>query len=323
MTTNTTLSDDRIASGKRIQRRTGKTFHLATRLLPRRIRHQTYVLYGFFRVADEVVDGPGPHDPDQQRDRLEEIREAALGDRHSDDPVLDGFNDVREAADIDPNDVNAFIDSMCMDIDIDRYETNAGLDEYIDGSAAAVGRMMTAVMDVDDPATARPHATALGKAFQLTNFLRDVREDVVDLGRVYLPAETLEAHGTSVEQIRQLEFDHRVREAIRAELLRTERLYHHGVAGIRLLPKDCQFAVLLAAVLYGDHHRLIRARGYDTVSAKPELATRRKLWIVIKTRWYWQWNRDPVAVFEAVTDWFERDRVVDGAQPRASAVDGD
>ncbi len=319
----TTIDDEQIARGKHIQRRTGKTFHVATRGLPERIRHPTYVLYGFFRIADEVVDGPETGTPDQQRAELERIRAVALGERPADDPVLAAFADVRVKHDIPDADVNAFIDAMSMDVDTDRYETDDDLETYMDGSAAAVGRMMTAVMDVDDPERARPHASALGTAFQLTNFLRDVREDVVDHGRVYLLAETLSTHGASVDQIRALEFDANVAAAIRAELRRAERLYEQGVAGIAYLPKDCQFAVLLAAVLYADHHRLIRAQGYDTVSSRPTLSLHRKLWLAAKTRWRWQWTDDPVAVFDAVTDGFDRERPAERSRRRPTTLDGD
>ncbi|RAW44213.1 phytoene/squalene synthase family protein [Halorubrum sp. 48-1-W] len=298
-----------VARGKRIQRRTGKTFHVATRLLPEDIRHPTYVLYGFFRVADEVVDAEETAPPDEQRAELERLRRAALGEEPTDDPVLEAFSTVRAERGIDDRDVDAFIDAMESDIDTDRYETYADLEAYMDGSASAVGRMMTAIMDLDPAAeaTALPHATRLGEAFQMTNFLRDVREDVIERDRIYLPLETLRRHGVSEEQVLDLEFDDDVATAIREELVRTERLYEEGVAGIKYLPEDCQLAVLLAAVLYADHHRLIRKLGYDTVSTTPELSLVRKLSLLVRTRWKWQWNPDPEAVFYEMSHGFDRD----------------
>jgi phytoene synthase len=73
------------------------------------------------------------------------------------------------------------------------------------------------------------------------------------------------------------------------------------VAGIKFLPRDCQFAVLLSAVLYAEHHRLIRKQGYDVLSTEPELGLARSLALVAKTRWYWFWNKDPEAVFRRVS----------------------
>ena len=301
------VEQTQVAQSKRIQRRTGKTFHVATRLLPKRIRHATYVLYGFFRIADEVVDAEETAPPAEQRAKLERLRRGALGEEPTDEPVLDAFAAVRAEHGIADEDVHSFVDAMESDIDTDRYETYDELETYMDGSAAAVGRMMTAIMDLDDEtaAAALPHATKLGEAFQMTNFLRDVREDVVERDRIYLPLETLRRHDVSERQILDLKFDSNVAAAMREELARTERLYEEGVAGIKYLPEDCQLAVLLAAVLYADHHRLIRDRGYDTVSTTPELSFARKISLLVRTRWKWQWNKDPEAVFYEVCRGFD------------------
>ncbi|WP_396611998.1 phytoene/squalene synthase family protein [Haloferax sp. S1W] len=295
------LNESQVEAGKQIQQRTGKTFYFATRLLPQRVRHATYVLYAFFRVADEVVDAEVTAPPAQQRARLEQLQAEALGERETDDPVLSAFSDLRERYGIDAEDVNAFIDAMESDIEKDRYATYEELEAYMDGSASAVGRMMTAVMRPDDPEAALPYATALGQAFQMTNFLRDVGEDVEERDRVYLPEETLTRHGVDAEQILNREFDECVAAAMRDELRRTEALYRAGVAGIEYLPVDCQFAVLLAAVLYADHHRSIQNLGYDTLSTTPELSTTRKVALLAKTAAYWAVWRDPVAVFKAVS----------------------
>ncbi|MFB6219647.1 MAG: phytoene/squalene synthase family protein [Halobacteriaceae archaeon] len=303
-------SDTQVAAGKSIHRRTGKTFYLATRFLPERVRHPTYVLYGFFRIADQVVDGPDPGPPAEQRAELQSIREAVLGDADPDDPVLAAFREVADRHGIADGDIEVFLDAMEQDIDTDRYPTRAALREYMDGSAAAVGRMMTAVMDPDDPEAALPHATALGEAFQLTNFLRDVREDALDRERVYLPEETLRRFGADAGTVLALEANDGVADAVRAELERTEGLYRDGVAGIGYLPDDCQFPVLLAAVLYAEHHRLIRARGYDVLSGTPELSRPRKLAVLARTAYYWWRTGDPEATFYAAS-----------AVPREGSVD--
>jgi phytoene synthase len=295
------VEEDQIRQSKSIQRRTGKTFHLATRVLPERVRHATYVLYAFFRVADEVVDAADTAPPAEQRRRLEQLRRQALGREPADDPVLDAFAELRETHDIPESDVNVFIDAMLSDVDTDRYETYDDLEAYMDGSAAAVGRMMTEIMETPRAEEAIPHATALGEAFQLSNFLRDVREDVVERDRIYLPLETLEEHGVTEAQVLNFEYDEGFRGAIEAELRRTEALYREGVEGIRYLPDDCQFAVLLAAVLYADHHREIRRRDCDVLSTTPSLSGARKLFLLAKTRLYWAMEGDPVAVFRRVS----------------------
>ena len=287
--------------GKAIHRETGQTFYYATRLLPERIRKQTYVLYGFFRVADEVVDDGADRSPASQREELESIRAAALGNGPTDEPVIEAFSDIREQEGIADEEVEEFIDAMCADIDTDRYETYEDLAGYMRGSASAVGNMMTTIMDCDQPEKARPHAMALGEAFQLTNFIRDVREDIRELDRVYLPLETLRQYGATVEQIQREECSPEFKRAIQSELRRAEQRYRDGVEGIEYLPKDCQFAVVLAAVLYAEHHRLVRKQDYDVLSARPELSTPRKVYLVAKTWWNWRRYKDPVTVFRRVS----------------------
>ncbi|MFB6296052.1 MAG: phytoene/squalene synthase family protein [Halobacteriales archaeon] len=316
-------SPDEIATSKAIQQRTGKTFHVATRLLPGRVREATYVLYAFFRVADEVVDDPEGKPPAEQRRELSRIRAAALGERETDDPVLAAFQSIKEQYDIADREVETFMDAMEMDVTTDRYESYADLEGYLRGSSVAVAYMMLAVMDPEDTERARPHAKALGEAFQLTNFLRDVREDVIDYGRIYLPGSTLERHGVTEEQIESLRFDEDVAAAMREELRRTERLYRTGVEGIRHLPEDCRFAVLLAAVLYAEHHRLIRARGYDVLSERPTLTHRRRLLLAAKTWLQYKRLGDPVATFERVSAVpAEEDEEEAGARGDASADSG-
>ena len=309
------MKGEHIAAGKKIQKRTGKTFYLATRFLPRRVRHATHVLYGFFRIADEVVDDAAGVPPEEQAARLEELRAQALGEVEPEDPVLIAFADLRERYDISDDEVEVFLEAMATDIHTSRYESYADLEGYMRGSAAAVGVMMTAIMEPEDPETALPHAIKLGEAFQMTNFLRDVREDVLERDRIYLPQETLQAHGVSEAQIETLEMSDSFAAAMADELRRTEQLYREGVAGIRYLPADCQLPVLLAAVLYAEHHRLIRAQGYDVLTEEPSLSTARKLWCLARTRWHWHWNRDPEAVFHRVSAVQSGETAIPGPEP--------
>jgi phytoene synthase len=297
------VSREQIRRSKAVQRTTGRTFHVATRFLPEQVRYPTYVLYAFFRLTDEIVDDEDPGPPEAQRRELERVREAALGERETDEAVLAAFADLRERHDIPREEVDAFVDSMLMDVeDTVRYRDHDELSTYLRGSSVAVAYMMLEVMDPEQKAVARPHAASLGEAFQLTNFLRDVREDVVDYDRVYLPAESLDAHGASHEDVTSLSFSPAVGHAVQAELRRTERLYHHGVDGIRYLPDGCQFPVLAAAVMYADQHRLIRDQGCDVVAERPTLTLPRRLSLVARAWLRWQFTDDPLDVFYAVTD---------------------
>ena len=293
-------SSSQLARSKSIQQRTGHTFHLATRLLPERVRYPTYVLYAFFRIADDVVDTTEAVDPAAQRSELEHIRDQALGRTEADEPVLEALYELKQEYGIPDEEVDRFVDAMIEDIDHEPYRDFAGVEEYMRGSAVAVGNMMLAIMDVDDQEEARPHAAALAEAFQLTNFLRDVREDIQKYDRVYLPGETRERFGVSVEQLARGEADEDFQRVMQIEMARTEDLYNEGVAGIQYLPTDCQFGVLLAAVLYAEHHRIIRKHDYDVLSNRPTIPTWRKLYLVGKTRLYWTLQDDPEGVFNRV-----------------------
>lgn len=259
------------------------------------------MLYAFFRITDDVVDDPNPPPAERQRTELEQIREVALGERESDDPVLIAFREIRDQYEIPAREVREFIAAMERDIATERYDTHDEIRAYLRGSSVAVAYMMLAVMDPDQRDEARPHAKALAEAFQLTNFLRDVREDVVEYDRIYLPRSTLEHHGVSDDQIKHLEFSEEFAAAMRAELVRTERRYRKGVDGIEYLPKECQFGVLLAAVLYVDHHRLIRTHGYDVLSNHPSLSVHRRIGLFVRTWWHWRRTGDPRTTFGAVS----------------------
>jgi len=304
-------ASDQIDTSKRIQKRTGRTFYLATLLLPERVRRATYVLYAFFRVADDVVDRADAPDPDEQRRHLEAIRAVALGEvdpgdaalPEDDAEVVSAFRSLAERKGIDDEEIDVFVDAMARDIDQSRYGTAADLVEYMRGSSVAVANMMMAAMDMtdEDRERARPHAAALAEAFQLTNFLRDVREDIREYGRVYVPQETLDRYGVTEADLAEANVTDGFVAAMRHELQRTERRYREGVAGIRMLPEDCQFGVLLAAVFYAEHHRLIRSRGYDVLTETPQLGRLRRGYLLVRTWIHWRRHRDPEATFYAVS----------------------
>lgn len=302
------MQHESVSTSKAIHRQTGTTFYVATRLLPERVRRATYVLYAFFRIADEVVDRPDPPPASTRRRKLEAIRHAAKGgdveegilsaDERS---VLESFSRLAEAEGIDDEEIDIFVDAMEQDIERTRYETYEELVEYMRGSATAVGNMMMTVMETGQRARAESHARSLSEAFQLTNFVRDVREDICEYDRVYLPQETLDRFDVTEAQLRRGEMTQDVAAVIRTELHRTEALYRHGVAGIRYLPADCQFPVVLAAVLYAEHHRAIRALEYDVLREDATLSKTRRLWALAKTYYHWRRTGDPERTFYAAS----------------------
>ncbi len=186
---------------REIHRDRGRSYYLATSLLPGYKRNHVHALYAFTRRADDMVDSPSAV-AGQSQDVLEpqdELQEWATG-LHAGlagglitDPVLPAVIDTIRTYGIDLADVDAFLRSMAMDLTVTEYATYADLLAYMEGSSAAIGSMMVPILGVvprADVATAHAAARELGYAFQLTNFIRDVREDLYR-GRIYLPGEDL------------------------------------------------------------------------------------------------------------------------------------
>jgi len=171
----------------------GRTYYLATRLLPAWKRRHVHALYGFTRYADEIVDRTEALPPEQRAARLTEWSDrfvAGLRGEPVDDPLLPAVLHTIAVFDLDVADFVTFLRSMAMDLTITSYPTYDDLLGYMEGSAAVIGTMMLPILGTSDRIAAREPARQLGLAFQLTNFIRDVAEDL-RRGRVYLPIEDL------------------------------------------------------------------------------------------------------------------------------------
>lgn len=170
---------------RRMQRRHDPTFYWATRRLPAETRPAVHALYGFVRGADEIVDRRGG-DPGAKRAALDAWQaelERGLAAGRTDHPVLAALVDAGHRHDLPLAQLSVYMDSMRVDCGPVRIGDEAELDRYMNGSAATVGRIMAPILGA--PSDAERFA-ALGVAFQLTNFIRDVREDL-EMDRQYLP----------------------------------------------------------------------------------------------------------------------------------------
>ena len=173
----------------------GKTYYLATLLLPPAKRPYVHALYGFARYADEIVDVMG-RDDQAAASQLKGWGDAFLADvrrGRSDDPVGRAVVDTVQRWDIPIEHFEAFLESMTMDLTITDYATYDDLSVYVYGSASVIGLQMVPILEpLEDGAYVA--AQDLGVAFQLANFVRDVGEDL-ERGRVYLPLEDLDRFG--------------------------------------------------------------------------------------------------------------------------------
>jgi phytoene synthase len=185
---------------RRMQRRHDPTFYLATRRLPAATRPAVHALYGFVRGADEIVDGAGLETPAARRaalDGWQDELERGLAAGGTDHPVLAALVDAGTRHDLPLEQLSVYMDSMRVDCGPVRIDDEAELDRYMNVSAATVGRIMAPILGA--PAEAERFA-ALGVAFQLTNFIRDVREDL-EMDRQYLPGWEDDARASVARQV--------------------------------------------------------------------------------------------------------------------------
>ncbi|MEU3597656.1 phytoene/squalene synthase family protein [Streptomyces sp. NPDC006798] len=289
------------AECRRLNALHGRSYFLATRLLPVERRSAVHALYGFARRADDIVDntdntditantdrvtsgaaadGEVSRDRDRLLRRLEGDLAHALrtGDGH--DPVVRAVADTAGRYGIEHTLFADFLASMRSDLRVTDYPAYADLRSYMHGSAAVIGLQMLPVLGtVGARAEAEPYAADLGVAFQLTNFLRDVGEDL-DRGRVYLPADLLAAHGVDrplLEWSRRTgRTDPRIRSALVAAEALTRGVYRAAEPGIALLDPRTRPCIRAAFTLYGGILDAIADQGYAVLHRRAVVSRGRR-----------------------------------------------
>ena len=270
----------------------GKTYFLATRLLPASKRAGVHALYGFARMVDDVVDVEVDSDRaaaakvDAFEDHIRAAFDGAPLGRSRADLVLSALVDTTARYDIPHDYFYAFLHSMRMDIPgtpmfRSRYRTMAQLSEYMYGSAAVIGLQMLPILgtDVDRDEASGP-AAALGEAFQLTNFIRDMGEDL-DRDRIYLPTDDLEAFGVDEDLLRYCRTtgrnDPRLERALAHLIAYTRSVYRIADPGIDMLDRSVRPGMRTAFVLYRDILREVEDSGYRVLHQRARVSRRRRL----------------------------------------------
>ena len=230
----------------------GKTYYLATLLLPPKKRPYVHALYGFARYADEIVDDlESTLSLQAKKQHLQEFGDRIISDikmGHSSDPVGAAFVDTITTWKIPLEHVEAFLNSMAMDLEISSYETFSDLERYVYGSAAVIGLQMVPILEPIDE-SAYEFAKDLGVAFQLANFIRDVNEDL-DRGRIYLPLAELRSHGVTPEVLGQRKATPEIKKALAEQIARVRTLQKNADSGIKLLHPSSRPCIQAASTLY-------------------------------------------------------------------------
>jgi 15-cis-phytoene synthase len=265
---------------RQFNKRHGTTYYWSTKVLSPIKRHHVHALYGFCRYADDIVDDLGPVPVPERAAALASFGERFFIDLdrgRSDDPVLKAVVHTVRAFDIDPDCFRRFLNSMTMDLTVETYDTWDDLLGYMDGSAAVIGEMMLPILEpLSDAATAP--ARDLGNAFQLTNFLRDINEDL-DRGRQYVPQEDLRRFGVDLTARRCTpEFV----ELMKFEIERCRVLYRSADDGVQHLPDRSGRCITGARVLYSKILDKIEEQHYDVFAQRASVSTLEKAAMVAK-----------------------------------------
>jgi 15-cis-phytoene synthase len=257
----------------------GKTYYLASLLLPPAKRPHVWALYGFARYADEFVDSLTDPDPQALVSWGTNFLDALSGGPKPDDPAALAMINTMRRWSIPRQHVEAFLDSMQMDITITGYPTYADLEQYMYGSAAVIGLQMLPILEPISPEAAS-RARVLGEAFQMTNFIRDVGDDL-RRGRIYLPQEDLDTFGVTREILERRVVTPMVRELLAFEIERTRALYAFAAPGIEMLHPASQDCMRTAFTLYSEILDAVERSGYQVLTQRVSVPLTRRLAVAV------------------------------------------
>lgn len=278
---------------RHIARSAAKNFYYGFLVLPRRKRNAISAVYAFMRRCDDITDD-STVSSDDRRNKLAEWLDKvhrALASQPTDDPVLLALADAQRSYQIPLGLLDQLAYGTAADLDQDppqlgpypplipRYQTFEELRQYCYGVASVVGLVCIQIFGYRDPA-AEPLAERCGLAFQLTNIIRDIKEDVA-MGRAYLPVEDLAEFGLSVGDLASPDLA-RIRPLLAMEAERALEYYRAGEDLIPLVNEDSQPALWVLITIYRRLLEKIALRQFDVFSERVQLTAREKLTVLGK-----------------------------------------
>lgn len=271
------------AECKRLNSLHGKTYYLATLLLPQAKRPFVHALYGFARYADEIVDDLESTQTDTEKAAyLSQWGDGVIADLRaglSKDPIGMALADTVARFNIPIELFEAFMHSMKMDLTVSEYQSFDDLMEYVYGSASVIGLQMVPILGALSP-DAYPLAEKLGTAFQLANFIRDVGEDL-DRGRIYLPIEELASHSVTREMLEERALTPEIKAALKEQIDRVRQLQREADAGIHLLDPSSRACIEAASELYCGIVDEVEKIDYQIFDRRAKTSTLRRLKVAI------------------------------------------
>jgi len=280
---------------RRLNAEHGKTYFLATRLLPLAKRPYVHALYGFARYADEIVDDlDSTLTPEEKRTWLTSWSTGILDDireGRSNDAIGMALIDTINRWQIPHHYFEAFLHSMAMDLTIAEYASYEALSEYVYGSAAVIGLEMVHILGVTKPHLLEETlvgAKKLGIAFQLANFIRDVGEDL-ERGRIYLPLDELQQFGIDKERLQSRRVDREFKDALAFQINRVRVLQREAEATIANLTPESHGCIKAASELYCGIVDEVEKIDYQVFTKRAKTSTYRRLKVAFPA--WWQMRR--------------------------------
>ena len=254
-------------SSKTITRLYSTSFSMGIFLLDKTIHDPIYSIYGFVRLADEIVDSFHEFDKAKLLAEFRKDTYKSIDEKISLNPILNAFQEVVNQYDIENELIDTFLDSMEMDLGDVIYDSKM-YEQYILGSAEVVGLMCLRVFtngDKEQYEMLKPYAMSLGAAFQKINFLRDIEADFNSLGRTYFPGVNFGS------------FDEKEKKQIEIDI---KKDFDHALIGIKKLPKIARLGVYAAYVYYVALFKKIQAiSAHRIMNQRIRISNPRKLWL--------------------------------------------
>ncbi len=275
--------DESYAHCRQVAKQAGSSFYTSFFLLHREKRRAMWALYAFLRHTDDLSDSdchaPDAAERETRRTALAAWRNSLVGALAGtfDHPLLPALKDTVDRYEIPHEYLTAAIDGAEMDLGPCRYQTFDDLKLYCHRVASVVGLACIHIWGFDDPAAVRPAADC-GIAFQLTNILRDLKEDVLR-DRVYLPQCDLDRFGYTADDLREGICDDRFRRLMEFELARAEDFYHAAAPLGGYLSDDGRRILHAMVATYHGLLNEIRRAGENVLSSRVRVGRLRKTWI--------------------------------------------
>jgi 15-cis-phytoene synthase len=268
---------------KKINKQYGKTYYLSSIFFPKNLRIATYIVYAFFRIPDEIVDNGDPKNAEQELKKWVAQWQMAYKHKQHEDPVLNATSYIFHKYSIPYEYSESFLKSMLMDLKKKTYASYKDLEVYMYGSAGVVGKIMTYLIGYKDK-KALIYAQQLGYAMQLTNFLRDIKEDIDKRERVYLPTDELSNYKLSIEDILSEKVNADYISFMKFQIQRARKLYKYSLEGLQHLNTKGKLAVLVSVKLYSAILKEIENNNYNVFDKTISIPFLKKIMIIIFTR---------------------------------------